>query len=64
MTLRQHNQVKAYKPDSRLNAIFKESPNAKVNLLEKEEFTKLIKRAAIGLNKNYKNDSELVLQAS
>lgn len=57
--LRQHNQVAAYKADARVNIIIKESASAKSNLREKEQFTQLLKDAAIGLHKNYKNDSQI-----
>lgn len=38
--------------------IIKELASAQENLREKEQFTKQIKNAAIGLNKYYKNSSE------
>ena len=55
--LRQHNQVKAYKPDDKVHMVLKESKSSVKNLKEKEQFTKLIKQAAFGLHKNYKNTS-------
>ena len=55
--LRQYNQVPAYRPDQRVHMIIKESPSTTKNLQEKQQFAKLIKDAAIGLHKNYKNES-------
>ena len=57
--LRQHNQVAAYKPDPRVSIIIKESASARSNQQEREQFTKLVKNAAIGLHKNYKNGSQI-----
>lgn len=48
----------AYKADQRVHIVIKESPSARRNQAEKETYVKLIKAAAIGLNKNYKNESE------
>tara|TARA_B110000285_G_C14831847_1_gene471233 strand:+ start:46 stop:195 length:150 start_codon:yes stop_codon:yes gene_type:complete len=43
-----------YKSDTRVNIIIKESPSSIKNEKDKATHTKLIKAAAIGLNRNYK----------
>ena len=43
-----------------MNIIIKESPSHTRNQVEKAAYNKLIKAAAIGLNKNYKKDSQHV----
>ena len=50
--------MKAYKPDERVRLIIRESPSQNRNVLEKELFTKLIKTAAISMNKNYGNNNQ------
>jgi hypothetical protein len=47
-----------------VNIIIKESPSAVKNLKDKELFTNLIKAAALGLNKNFKNTSNRTAQAT
>ena len=45
-------------PSQNINIVIRDSPNQMRNSNEKEEFLKLIKNAALGLKKNYKNKSE------
>jgi hypothetical protein len=52
------NQVRVYVPSQNINIVIRDSPNQMRNSNEKEEFLKLIKNAALGLKKNYKNKSE------
>lgn len=49
--------MKAYKPFNRINLIIKESQSSKNNQEEKNQFTKQIKDAAIGLSNNFGNPS-------
>ena len=43
----QHNQVKAYKHDPKVNLVIRQSsPNEHINIAEKEKFQALIKRTA------------------
>jgi len=52
------NQVRVYVPSQNINIVIRDSPNQTRNSDEKEEYLKLIKYAALGLKKNYKNKSE------
>lgn len=50
--------MRVYVPSQNINIVIRDSPNQMRNSNEKEEFLKLIKNAALGLKKNYKNKSE------
>lgn len=56
------NQVKSYTPDKRVNLVISSSKAENKNILEKEEFDRLIKKAAMGLFKNYKNESKTIIK--
>ena len=56
--------MKAYKPDDKVHLVIKESKSSVKNLKEKEQFTKLIRQAAFGLHKNYKNNSQRAIDAT
>ena len=45
-------------PNQNINIVIRDSPNQSRNADEKEEYLKMIKNAALGLKKNYKNKSE------
>lgn len=45
----------AYRRDERVDLIIKESAASRQHTKDREQFTKLVKSAAIGLYKNYKN---------
>jgi len=57
--LKQHSQVLVYLPDKKVNIIIRNSKSMIQNESDKEHYNTLLKTAALGLHKNYKNNSEV-----